>query len=86
MSSLNGWNPANPTDDADRRIIKSPTENADRRIIKNPTENVDRQIILASGSPRRIDLLQRFVPSLKVLRSDIEEVAVSYTHLRAHET
>jgi len=87
VSSLNGGNPANPTDDADRRIIKSPTENADRRIIKNPTENVDRpiignptenvdrQIILASGSPRRIDLLQRFVPSLKVVRSDIEEVA-----------
>ncbi|MBN1858665.1 septum formation protein Maf [Candidatus Bipolaricaulota bacterium] len=35
----------------------------------------DCRIVLASGSPRRIELLSRFVPSIVVMRSHIEEVA-----------
>ena len=62
-------------EDSDRRMIQNPTANDSRRIIGNPTANYRRRIILASGSPRRIELLKRFVPSVEVVRSDVEEVA-----------
>lgn len=34
------------------------------------------RIVLASGSPRRVELLSRFLPSIAVVRSDVEEGAI----------
>ncbi len=87
MSRFNGRIIENPTGDMDhrtidnstadygRRIVGNPTGDAGHRIIDNSTADYGRRIVLASGSPRRIDLLNRFVLSLKVVRSDVEEVA-----------
>ena len=58
-------------------------------------------LILASGSPRRRELMALITPNYTVAPSDVDEsritaatpaqlaqaqAAVSYTHLRAHET